>query len=212
MKPSEADIAVCVGTFGDPDHWTHMVAHTAAPSVHRQTLPPAAFEWVHGPNLHEARNLAAEAAVANPHVNWLCFLDADDELDDTYLEAMHTATTGLAGDWLLQPATLGVHPDGHEDPYPVVIPPKPLLDGNFMVIGTVVRADQFQRVGGFHEWPIYEDWDLWIRCTRDGARHRPVADAIYRVHVNPNSRNNGQRDLQIRTYNQIRNHHGAARR
>lgn len=202
----KAPITVCIGTYGDYATWSDMVDRRAMPSVERQTLPAAAIRWVHGATLHEARNVAAETArPAHSRSEWICFLDADDELDEHYLEAMTEAIAKLEdGAWLLQPATLGVHPDGHEDPHPVVIPAKPLLDGNFLVIGTLLRQEQFHRLGGFGNWPIYEDWDLWIRCWRDGAATRPVPEAIYRVHVNSSGRNSAGRSAQVRTYNEIR--------
>jgi GT2 family glycosyltransferase len=200
MKKPIADIAVCIGTYGDHQRWSQMVQSRALPSVERQTMAPADIVWVHAPTLREARNNAAEDTDAE----WLCFLDADDELDPRYIEVMSHVSTHLDGDWLLQPATRGVYPDGREDPQSVVIPARPLLEGNYMVIGTLVRASQFQRLGGFANWPYAEDWDLWIRCWRDGAKMRAVPDAIYRVLVNGTGRNSCDRALQIRTYNAIR--------
>lgn len=208
MRPT-ADIAVCIGTYGDINTWEHFVDTRSGPSVDRQTVRPTLYSRVHGNTLQEARNQAADGVARHPQPlsepNWLCFLDADDELDDGFIEAMADAARDLDGDWLLQPATLGVYPDGHTDPHPVVIPPKPLLDGNFLVISTLIRSEQFHRLGGFGDWEIYEDWDLWIRAWQDGANIKAVPDAILRVHVNPDSRNNGARATQLRVYQAIRN-------
>jgi glycosyltransferase involved in cell wall biosynthesis len=198
-------IAVCVGTFGDVDRW-EKTAHTwALPSVEMQHERPARMTWNHGPSLHVARNDAARPPGCLDDTEWLCFLDADDELDPGYIAAMAAATKGLEGDWLLQPATLGIHADLCEDPHPVVIPRKNLLDGNFMVISTLIRTEQFHRLGGFQDWPIYEDWDLWLRAWRDGAQFKAVPDAVLRVHANPRSRNDGDRATQVSVYHQIRN-------
>lgn len=198
-------IAVCIGTFGSVE-WALRAERRAAPSAERQTVRPQQVIHYHGADLRAARNGAAGRA----KTEWLCFLDADDELDPGYIEAMSMAAMD-AGDALLQPATLGVYPDGREDAHPVVIPGKPLLDGNFMVIGTLIRREQFDRLGGFGDWPIYEDWDLWIRAWRDGARLVAVPDAIYRVYVNSGGRNAGERSEQIRVYNQIRTLHANGR-
>jgi glycosyltransferase involved in cell wall biosynthesis len=197
-------IAVCISTFGDLDRWERTVRTWAMPSVEAQTEPPARVTWCHGPNLQVARNHAARPAGCLDDTDWLCFLDADDELDPSFIAAMAAATENLTGDWLLQPATLGIHLDLHEDPHPVVIPRKNLLDGNFMVISTLIHTEQFHRLGGFADWPIYEDWDLWLRAWRDGAQFKAVPDAVLRVHVNPNGRNNGDRASQVRVYNEIR--------
>lgn len=193
-----ADISVVIGTFGDLE-WSKLARQRAVPSVQRQIGRPLEWIHVHGPSLHEARNDAARSAQGD----WLIFLDADDELDERYTAEMGAFADRCEGDWLLQPATLGVF-EGREDPVPVVIPRMRLLDGNYMVIGTMVRRDQFLRLGGFGDWTYAEDWDLWIRCWLDGAQCAPVPNAIYRVHVNPQGRNSQERAEQIRVYNEIR--------
>lgn len=200
-----ANIAVCVGTFGDRSQWEPLVHQRALASVDRQTMQPCRFAHHHANSLHDARNSAARGSERHlvADAEWLCFLDADDELDDGYIAAMHTAARDLEGDWLLQPATLGVHPDGREEP-PALIPPKHLLDGNYLVISTLIRRNQFDRLGGFADWPIYEDWDLWLRAWLDGAQTMPVPDAVLRIHVNPNGRNMASRALQTKVYNEIR--------
>ena len=192
-----APISVCIGTFGDTSHWSDL-AQRALASVERQTVQPEHVVWRHDRSLHEARNGAAWET----NSTWLCFLDADDELHPGYIEAMAAVLDHR--DRLLQPSTLGVHPNGREDPQPVLIPTKPLLDGNYLVIGTLVRRSQFCTVGGFRELPMYEDWDLWIRCWLDGATVEQVPEAIYRVHVNTQGRNSSTRAQQLRTYREIR--------
>jgi hypothetical protein len=42
-------------------------------------------------------------------------------------------------------------------------------DGNWLVIGCVARTDLLREVGGFRDFPVYEDWDLWLRCWLAGA-------------------------------------------
>jgi GT2 family glycosyltransferase len=195
-----SDISVVIATYGDRQ-WIDLALERALHSVLRQSLPARDVHIVHGTQLHEARNEGARRAQGG----WLCFLDADDELDHGYLAAMTEATprTGLI---LLQPATLGIT-DGRQDPQPVVIPSKRLIDGNYMVIGTLIQAQLFSRVGGFHDWAYAEDWDLWLRAWLQGARSKPVPAAVYRVHVRPDGRNNCDRSLQVRTYREIRDTH-----
>jgi glycosyltransferase involved in cell wall biosynthesis len=195
-------ISVCIGTYGSP-YWRQLAATRAIVSVQNQTTPAHEILHHHAESLQDARNGAAAAATGE----WLCFCDADDELDERYLEAMTTVAADLDGPALIQPATLGVYDGGRTDAHPVMIPAKPLLDGNFMVIGTLIRRDQFERLGGFDDWPVYEDWDLWIRAWRDGAQLCASSAAIYRVHVNVTGRNSADRDTQLRVYGQIRRRH-----
>lgn len=202
-------ISVIVSTYGDVAEWAGLTWRRALPSITGQTYPAETVHYNHGATLAESRNIGAQQARGE----WLCFLDADDELDPMYLEHMAARAVRLPdeGSWLLQPATLGVT-NGVEDPFPVVIPRRRLIDANYLVIGTLVRREQFLRVGGFREWAAYEDWDLFLRCWLDGAESVEVPDAIYRVHVRSGSRNNGERPDQVRLYNQIRDQYVAAAR
>ncbi len=188
------DVTVIIPIFGDVERWG-LLAQRALASALCQTVPAVDVIVSVAETLQEARNRPAAAA----ETEWLCFLDADDELDPRYLEEMLAGT----GD-LRQPATLGVV-EGQEDPFPVVIPAKPLLDGNYIVIGALVRREIFESAGGFSELPAYEDWDLWIRCWLEGAVITTCPEAIYRVHVLPDSRNQLDREAAVRSYNFIRN-------
>lgn len=200
---SVAEISVVVATFGDRVKWGEL-AERALNSTEVQLHKPASVHYEHGETLAAARNAGAKRAQGE----WLCFLDADDCLDAGYLAAMSFVADTLTVDALLQPATQGFYPDGALDPEPNVIPRRDLQTSNFMVVGTLVRAEQFERVGGFVELPFLEDWDLWLRCAVDGAIHEAVPDAIYWVGVNPDSRNliPDKRAVQS-TYNKIRRSH-----
>lgn len=191
-------ISVVVSTFGDVN-WIK-TAQRALKSAAEQTVPAHEVLFNHADTLHDARNIGAAQATGD----WLCFLDADDELSPGFIDAMQRTATD-AGNALIRPATLGVYPDGHVDERPVVLPERPLLQQNFMIIATLVPNWLFHDVGGFADWPIYEDWDLWIRCTRAGARHLACPDAVYRVHVADASRNQQDRDTQVRFFHEIRN-------
>lgn len=166
----------------------------AGSSVVRQSVQPAHLVVSVGATLVEARNRPGLLATTE----WLCFLDADDELDERYIEHM------LAGEGdIRQPSTLGVV-DGVEDDYPVLIPPKPLAVANYIVIGAFVRAELFKRVGGFRDYEAFEDWDLWRRCWAAGATITAVPEAVYRVHVRSGSRNSMTRPGALAAYQAIR--------
>jgi GT2 family glycosyltransferase len=194
-------ISVVVGTYGE-DSW-QTLAQQAVASAWQQSVAPLEVLHVHAETLDDARNQGAEAA----NGDWLIFLDADDELDGRYIEQMAAMIDRLrAGvDYLLQPATLGIHADGREDPNPILIPAKrSIMDGNWLVIGTAMRRSQFLRLGGFSPMPAWEDWHLFIRAMLDGARALPVPGAVYRVHVRQNSRNALDQPAAERLYRQVR--------
>lgn len=167
------EVTIVIGTFGRPS-WRSLAQRRAIPSAEQLGCPVI---HVHGDTLAEARNQGAAQATTE----WLCFLDADDELDAGYLAAMATGTADLRG-----PAVRYV--TGSREKLQVW-PAQDLRDGNYLVIGTLVRREMFHLAGGFHDWELYEDWDLWQRCHLLGATIETVADAVYVAHVRRASRN-----------------------
>jgi len=195
VREGHETVGVVVATYGDEDEWTPL-AKRAVESAMDNTIEPNFTIHVHRMNLAGARNYGLLKML---NMDWVIFLDADDELDPHYIEHMLAAQ----GD-IRQPSTLGVHPDGHEDDYPVLIPPHPggYMVGNHLIIGCMVRRDLALAVGGFRDLPSLEDWDFWIRCQLEGARVGAAPEAIYRVHVRPQSRNKDER-LHGRVYADI---------
>lgn len=175
------NVEVVVATFGTAE-WERQGHRAALKSGGRH---------VHLPDgtLAEARNQGAAGSKAE----WLCFLDGDDELASGYFEAMEAALPRPSGRWLLCPAVAFVGRSGQRKN--ATIPRhshlRSLRDGNWLVIGTLVQREVFEEVGGFREWPLYEDWDLWLRCWKAGARIVEVPDAHYIARVRPRSRNRG---------------------
>lgn len=177
-----ADVSVVISIFGDMDVWRPL-AHRAMASAHAQTKE-CEIVYSEGETLAEARNSGVEKA----NGDLIILLDADDELDVNYVEEMSKRSHyGYPNFCLLQPATLGVA-NGKEDANPVLIPEKPLDQGNFLVIGTAFHKALFNKVGGFQEWPFYEDWALFWKMS-EYADIFSVPEAVYRVHVTKGSRN-----------------------
>lgn len=161
------DVTVIVGTYGS-DEWRSHGAATAEAhgAVH-----------VHGKTLAEARNYGAQAATSE----WLVFLDADDSLSEGYTDAILAADGDLRA-----PALHLIYPDR------VVVPDLAKRDierTNPCCIGTAIRRDLFLAIGGFPELDGWEDWAVYLRAVRRGARLVHVPDAIYRATVRPGSRN-----------------------
>lgn len=164
------DVTIIVATFG-ADEWQQRAAAVAVPSAIAQAPPELIVE--HGRTLADARNTAARRARGE----WLCFLDADDELEPDYLA---TLTAG-SGD-LRAPAVRYVVP-GEPEPAPVTFEGRNIARMNPCAIGTLVRRSMLLTVGGF--WPerAWEDWSLFRRCWLLGAtiEHHPAA--VYRATV-----------------------------
>jgi glycosyltransferase involved in cell wall biosynthesis len=182
-------ISVVISTCGDPK-WKDLAMARAYPSVFQQDCE---IITEHYPDLtvEQARNRAARLA-KRP---WLCFLDADDELDSGYIAAMQNAIRH--NEWrhdLYAPIVSYVEqtPEGmslvNEPDFPNAQSTMPPL--NHCVTGTVVNTAQFWGVGGWKDgyWP-WPDYELWLRCISDGAAVRYTRKALYLAHVNPQSDN-----------------------
>ena len=177
-------IDVIIATYGC-ESWKEK-ALIAQNSVLRQTSPASSIHLIHGETLAQARNEGAQKSTAE----WLLFLDADDALDSNFIHAMREKidqTTQYSSP-LLYPSVLTIEKGGKPSSAKISVQ-KPILEGNFMVIGTLVKRENFLQLGGFRELPMYEDWDLWIRCIANGSTPNPVPRAVYHVFVNSNSRN-----------------------
>lgn len=170
------DVAVIVATFGDRAY--HETAQRVAlPSA----IQSGAAEIIpcHGLNLADARNAGAREATAE----WLCFLDADDELEPGYFAAMAAASGDLRA-----PAVRFVVA-GAPEPEPVSLEARNIDRINPCVIGTLLRRTLFDEAGAFWNERAWEDWSLFRRCWLLGAKIEHVAAAVYRVNVNPAGRN-----------------------
>ncbi len=176
-------ISVIVATYGDPS-WVYTAESRAIPSALEQT------DWVvtkwekHG-TISSSRNGGAELA----HNDWLCFLDADDELAPGYIRAMEAAVEQQpnATRLLFTPAVQTIRAGRTPGP-PHFFHEVPLRQANWLVVGTLIHRDLFWKVGGFPEAEHgLEDWALWSKCARVGATVVKVPDAVYRYWANPNS-------------------------
>lgn len=176
------DLTVVVATFG-PQAWADLAMWRALPSASAQG---AVTIHTHAGSLHDARN----TALSHVDTEYVVHLDADDELEPGYLDAMRAASGDVR-------VPMVRYVPGHGPAFPKVVghahdcQPECLRDGNWVVVGACVRTELVRQVGGWRPWPIYEDWCLWQRCWQAGATFERVPEAIYRAHVQSRSRNHG---------------------
>lgn len=187
-------VAVIIGTYGEMLEWAPLVQRASA-SVEAQTRPADYIVWKHADTLQHARNWGAGDVT---RADWFIFLDADDELEPTYIEDMLRGT----GD-IRRPSTRGIYEDGSIEDPPSLIPERDLNIANYIVIGAMIRAAMFFDVDGFDDYPILEDWALWLKMVHhQNAIITAVPAAVYRIHVRSGSRNMNDSHGQI--YSAIR--------
>lgn len=172
------DVAVVVATFGE-ERWAKLAAARAVVSAIAEH-PAEVIVHHGGSSIAETRNTAAARASAE----WLCFLDADDELEPGYLAAMGARQLDRG---LLAPAIREVV-DGVPGPART-LDDRNMATMNPCVVGTLIRRELFERAGGFWRERAWEDWSLFRRAWLLGEEIHHVPDAVYRIHVNPAGRN-----------------------
>lgn len=179
------DVSVIVGTYGGRE-WRELAQDRAIPSAN---AAGARVVHAHRDTLHEARNAGAQLTDSE----WLCFLDADDELSPDYFHHMKRGSADLRA-----PAVSYVRNGRAIPPYvpqvaghrhPCTAECVTSGDGNWLVVGTLIRREQFLEAGGWRDWTVYEDFDLWMRALLLGATVEAIPEAVYRAHVRPDSRN-----------------------
>lgn len=149
---------------------------------------------------------------AQANGEWLCFLDADDELAPGFLQTMEVAWGRIGGHGkikhpLLTPQVSYVQMNGRRHA------PKHhrrgnLKNDNYLVVGTLVQRELFLQVGGFEDYPHgFEDWSLWAKCEKAGATVVQVTGAIYVAYLNPESKHRvawSDRKMQLEMHHRIR--------
>ncbi len=181
-------ISVIVATYGDVS-WIEIGKERAYPSLPGQGLTDVWYNHAEHGSVSSSRNEGASYAKGE----WLCFLDADDELAPGFIGAMGRALeqAGANGKRSLFTPAVQIVRAGRPAGVAHFFREVPLRQANWMVVGTLIHRDLFWEVGGFPEYPHgLEDWALWSKCVRVGAEVVKVPDAIYRYHANPRSKHN----------------------
>lgn len=193
------DVSIIIGTYGD-EQWNCRGDWLANYTYDQQNRYARNFEIevinVHADTLAEARNSGASQA-RSP---WLVFLDADDLLDPDYCSVLARTTTpvtpGIALHFpeIMCPSVRGFTADmitGQARPFigyenlkfiedaPHTPEVTSLIKRNYLPCGAPIWRDLFERVGGFDEWPVLEDWAFWLKCERAGAEFGVLPKLCY---------------------------------
>jgi glycosyltransferase involved in cell wall biosynthesis len=187
------NVSVVIATYG-AERWRDLAYARAFPSAQSQTEDIQVFHDPEG-TIASVRNEAAATAKGD----WLCFLDADDELAPGFIGAMERASEQEQGadgsPLLLTPAVSYTGERQRRRSSPRIWPECALERGNWLVISTLIPRDLFLEIGGFRDYGDppgsigYEDWGLFARLVQTGARIVKVPEAVLIAHITPQSRN-----------------------
>lgn len=198
MELTARNTTIVVGTFGE-DSWRELAESRAIPSGRAQGCRVV---HAHTATLHEARN----TALAQVDTPWVIHLDADDELETSYVATMGRIVGDVRvpmvryvqrGRELGRPRFPAVAGHSH------ICTGLCLPFGNWIVVGAAVRTDLVRQVGGWRDFSWSEDWDLWLRCYLAGAVFGHALGAVYRAHVRLNSRNRASPATQLAAHRAI---------
>lgn len=174
--------SIVIATYG-AETWKALAMERAYPSA----LDQGAHEIIVGHDTNASIAAVRNTLAERTSGDWLCFLDADDELSPGYIKAMRDQKPSGDPPPLLTPAVQYVHPS-KKRALPRFWPLGDLRHDNFLVVGTLVSRDLFMHVGGFSDYPHgFEDWSLWAKCWKAGAQIVQVKRAIYIAHINYHS-------------------------
>jgi glycosyltransferase involved in cell wall biosynthesis len=158
---------------------------------------------VHHDSLAQARN----AALAEVESEFVIHLDADDELEPGYIEAMSRGSADIRA-----PSVRRVYPR-YGIPEDTAVVPKVwshehsctgecLRAGNWIVIGACARTELVRNIG-WEEFGWSEDWAMWARAWKAGATFETISEAVYRAYHNRRGRNRVGRAKALRWHREI---------
>lgn len=152
------------------------------------------------------RNEGARLATSD----YLLFLDADDCLDEHFIEAIVKVKSETKADiiypnvllWSSWHKEIKLRNTWHESTEEVT--KENMLEYNQIVVSSLVSRDLYFKVGGTPNLPILEDYKLWLSCLDQGATFAKSSASVLRYRQRMNGRLRSNDEQKNEWYYKIR--------
>lgn len=140
----------------------------------------------------------------------LLFVDADDCLDEYFIEAMVKIKEKTKAQivypnvllWSYWHNDVKLRNAWHESPKKITW--KNMMDFNQIVVTSMIEKSLYLKAGGMPNLPILEDYELWLNCMKLGATFAKSAQSVLRYRQRENGRNRRSHELKNEYYYKIK--------
>jgi len=132
----------------------------------------------------------------------LLFVDADDKLAPDFIEqcGKEIANCDISYPNVVLFGDIEINTSA---PSPKELNPEDLMNRSCKIVVTsMMHRHVYNKLGGFQDLPVYEDWDFWIRAMYCGYKFRQ-ANTLLWYRQSPKSRNQISNEIRLDTYNRI---------
>jgi len=185
--------------------------------VHDGCTPPPVFPdtklviYPHNRGVGYARN----QGVAVADGDYILFVDADDCLNEYFLEAMLKTQQQYREQakicniiypnvllWSSWRKDVPMKNAWHESPDQITM--KNMMEFNQIVISSLIPKWIYTIMGGMKDEPILEDYAFWLRCVRDQLEFVKSPQSVLKYRQRANGRNRKNHELKNKWYYKIR--------
>jgi glycosyltransferase involved in cell wall biosynthesis len=166
----------------------------------REVSYEKAVTILHGKNKGVVR--ARDTGVRMARSKYILFVDADDWLSLDYIQK---GMRDLEKADITYPDFMMVYTD--KPPLlietPKRITPKLMMKHCRIPVSCLMKKDTYVRLGGFKNFPLYEDWDFWLRAMTLDLTFKKFESVLY-YRQYPGSRNRQEHEMKMTYYQKIK--------
>jgi glycosyltransferase involved in cell wall biosynthesis len=141
---------------------------------------------------------ARDVGVKNTNGHFLLFLDGDDKLAPDYIQRGIQANSEIVYSdvltWFEYDGSISKR-DNELHKTPARLTVDLLWKQCQILISSIMTRKVYERIGGFREYPIFEDWDFWLRCMAQNFKFKKFQSLLY-YRQSPNTRNQNPKEYR----------------